>query len=97
VAISAVDARTTPDQQTLPRHVGVLIIGAGLTRIGIHVTTMQPGKTFAIIEARDAVGGMWDLFRHTRIRSGAATHRAPIEDPVVTFTAARIDSLAVAI
>ena len=28
-----------------------------------------PGKSFAILEARDAIGGTWDLFRYPGIRS----------------------------
>lgn len=28
-----------------------------------------PGKTYAILEARDAIGGTWDLFRYPGIRS----------------------------
>ena len=29
----------------------------------------SPGKTYAILEARDAIGGTWDLFRYPGIRS----------------------------
>src|SRR5215213_2167429 len=45
-------------------HVDVLIIGAGLSGIGAgcHLRTSCPGTTFAILEARDATGGTWDLF-----------------------------------
>ena len=28
-----------------------------------------PGKTYAILESRDAIGGTWDLFRYPGIRS----------------------------
>ena len=31
--------------------------------------TSAPGKTYAILEARDAIGGTWDLFRYPGIRS----------------------------
>jgi monooxygenase len=57
-------------------HVDVLIVGAGLTGIGMgyHLTTKQPGRTFAIVEARDAIGGTWDLFRYPGIRSDADLH-----------------------
>jgi len=49
----------------------VLIIGAGLSGIGAacHLQAKCPGKTFAILEARDAIGGTWDLFRYPGIRS----------------------------
>lgn len=52
-------------------HVDVLIVGAGLSGIGAacHLRMDCPDKTFAILEARDAMGGTWDLFRYPGIRS----------------------------
>jgi cation diffusion facilitator CzcD-associated flavoprotein CzcO len=52
-------------------HVDVLIVGAGLSGVGAacHLQRRCPGKTFAILEAREAVGGTWDLFRFPGIRS----------------------------
>jgi cation diffusion facilitator CzcD-associated flavoprotein CzcO len=52
-------------------HVDVLIVGGGLSGIcaGYHLQAKCPGKTFAILEARDSVGGTWDLFRYPGIRS----------------------------
>jgi monooxygenase len=52
-------------------HVDVLIVGAGLSGIGAacHVQTECPGKTYAVLEAREASGGTWDLFRYPGIRS----------------------------
>jgi cation diffusion facilitator CzcD-associated flavoprotein CzcO len=54
-----------------PQHVDVLIVGAGLSGIGAaaHVQRGCPGKSFLILEARDAIGGTWDLFRYPGIRS----------------------------
>jgi cation diffusion facilitator CzcD-associated flavoprotein CzcO len=54
-----------------PEHFDVLIVGAGLSGVGAgcHVTTRCPGKTFVVLEARDAMGGTWDLFRYPGIRS----------------------------
>jgi len=54
-----------------PEHLDVLIVGAGLSGIGTacRLRTDQPGKRFAILEARDASGGTWDLFRYPGIRS----------------------------
>jgi len=54
-----------------PEHVDVLIVGAGLSGIGAasHLRSRSPGKSFAILEARDAIGGTWDLFRYPGIRS----------------------------
>ena len=52
-------------------HVDVLIVGAGLSGIGAahHLQANCPGKTYAILESRDAIGGTWDLFRYPGIRS----------------------------
>jgi monooxygenase len=54
-----------------PEHVDVLIVGAGLSGIGAACLLQQhsPRKTFAILEARDAIGGTWDLFRYPGVRS----------------------------
>lgn len=53
------------------RHLDVLIVGAGLSGIGaaVHLKARHPGKSFAILEARDRLGGTWDLFRYPGIRS----------------------------
>jgi monooxygenase len=52
-------------------HVDVLIVGAGLSGVGAgcHLQANCPGKTYAILEARDRIGGTWDLFRYPGIRS----------------------------
>ncbi|MEU9741421.1 NAD(P)/FAD-dependent oxidoreductase [Micromonospora chersina] len=52
-------------------HVDVLIVGAGLSGVGaaVHLQLQSPGKTYAVLEARGAVGGTWDLFRYPGIRS----------------------------
>jgi monooxygenase len=52
-------------------HFDVLIVGAGLSGIGAgyHVQSLCPGKTYAILEGRAAIGGTWDLFRYPGIRS----------------------------
>ncbi|HEY7048807.1 MAG TPA: NAD(P)/FAD-dependent oxidoreductase [Jatrophihabitantaceae bacterium] len=56
---------------TAVEYVDVLIIGAGLSGIGAacQLRRQCPGKTFAIVEARDAIGGTWDLFRYPGVRS----------------------------
>ena len=53
------------------QHFDVLIVGAGLSGIGAawHLQDKCPGKTFAILEGRAAIGGTWDLFRYPGIRS----------------------------
>jgi len=52
-------------------HVDVLIVGAGLSGIGAAWWLQKecPGKSYAILEQRDAIGGTWDLFRYPGIRS----------------------------
>jgi monooxygenase len=49
----------------------VIIIGAGLSGIGaaVHLQLDCPGKTFVVLEGREAIGGTWDLFRYPGIRS----------------------------
>jgi monooxygenase len=56
---------------TLPIHVDVLVIGAGLSGIGAayRLQTECPDRTYAIVEARDDLGGTWDLFRYPGVRS----------------------------
>ncbi|MDF3030992.1 MAG: flavin binding monooxygenase [Moraxellaceae bacterium] len=52
-------------------HFDVIIIGAGLSGIGAgcHLTRNCRGKSFVILEGRNAIGGTWDLFRYPGIRS----------------------------
>jgi monooxygenase len=52
-------------------HVDVLVVGAGISGIcaGYHLQRSCPDRTYAIVEARDAIGGTWDLFRYPGIRS----------------------------
>ncbi|HWE67549.1 MAG TPA: NAD(P)/FAD-dependent oxidoreductase [Acidimicrobiales bacterium] len=54
-----------------PEHLDVLIVGAGLSGIGAahYLQTECPWATYAVFEARDAIGGTWDLFRYPGIRS----------------------------
>ena len=52
-------------------HFDVLIIGAGLSGIGTacQVKDQHPGKSIAVLERRERLGGTWDLFRYPGIRS----------------------------
>jgi len=54
----------------------VLIVGAGLSGIGTAYWLQQkcPGKRYAILEARAAIGGTWDLFRYPGVRSDSDMH-----------------------
>jgi monooxygenase len=52
-------------------HLDVVIVGAGISGIGMawHLQDRCPGKRYAILEAREASGGTWDLFRYPGVRS----------------------------
>lgn len=52
-------------------HVDLLIVGAGISGIGAahYLREAHPQRTIAILEARDDIGGTWDLFRYPGIRS----------------------------
>jgi len=52
-------------------HLDVLIVGAGLSGIGagFHLQQKCPGKSYAILEGRETIGGTWDLFRYPGVRS----------------------------
>jgi len=54
-----------------PEHLDVLIVGAGLSGIGAghYLQTRCLWASWAIFEARDAIGGTWDLFRYPGVRS----------------------------
>jgi len=56
---------------SFPEHVDVLIVGAGISGIdaAYHLQTRCKGKSYLILEARDRIGGTWDLFRYPGIRS----------------------------
>ena len=56
--------------------VDVLIIGAGISGIGAayYLQRDHPGRSYAILEARGASGGTWDLFRFPGIRSDSDLH-----------------------
>ncbi|MFL5900645.1 MAG: flavin-containing monooxygenase [Solirubrobacterales bacterium] len=57
-------------------HLDVLIVGAGLSGIGAahHLQEAFPGRGYEIFEARDDLGGTWDLFRYPGIRSDSDMH-----------------------
>src|SRR4051812_14550221 len=52
-------------------HLDVLVVGAGLSGIGAghYLQAKCPWASYAIFEARDAIGGTWDLFRYPGVRS----------------------------
>jgi monooxygenase len=80
----------------------VLIVGAGISGIGIahHLQEKHPAKSYAILEARDALGGTWDLFRYPGIRSDSDLHtfgysfKPWVEDRVIADGSAILDYIA---
>jgi monooxygenase len=54
----------------------VLIVGAGISGIGAayYLQREHPQRSYVILEARDASGGTWDLFRYPGIRSDSDLH-----------------------
>src|SRR6476620_931826 len=56
---------------TTPEHVDVVVVGAGLSGIGAayRLNTECPDRSVAVLEARDVMGGTWDLFRYPGVRS----------------------------
>lgn len=60
-----------PATRARPQDFDVLIVGAGLSGIGaaVHLQRRCPAQRYAILEARQAMGGTWDLFRYPGVRS----------------------------
>ncbi|MCW2607157.1 MAG: FAD-containing monooxygenase EthA [Frankiales bacterium] len=56
---------------TAIEHLDVLVVGAGISGIGAarYLRVEHPGRSVAVLEARGASGGTWDLFRYPGIRS----------------------------
>ncbi|WP_430334783.1 flavin-containing monooxygenase [Rhodococcus sp. ACT016] len=54
-----------------PEHVDVLLVGAGLSGIGVaaRLRRKHPDRSLLLLEARASSGGTWDLFRYPGIRS----------------------------
>lgn len=57
-------------------HLDVVIVGAGLSGIGTacHLEREHPQRRYAILEAREDLGGTWSLFRYPGIRSDSDMH-----------------------
>jgi cation diffusion facilitator CzcD-associated flavoprotein CzcO len=57
-------------------QVDTLIVGAGLSGIGsaVHLRKGLPGQSVLLLEARERLGGTWDLFRYPGIRSDSDMH-----------------------
>ena len=62
----------TPKLESEPaRHFDVIIVGAGLSGVGAACLLQQrrPNARFTVLEARERLGGTWDLFRYPGVRS----------------------------
>ncbi|KAK8142029.1 hypothetical protein G3M48_009458 [Beauveria asiatica] len=64
---------SSPGQRTGHTDFDLIIVGAGIAGINaayrFQTGTSRQKSSYAIFEARDAVGGTWDLFRYPGIRS----------------------------
>lgn len=56
--------------------VDVLIVGAGISGISMaaHMKMLCPGRSYAMVDRRENLGGTWDLFRYPGIRSDSDMH-----------------------
>ena len=94
-------ASSSTDPGPAPVDVDVLIIGAGLSGIGAayYLQREHPSRSYAILEARGATGGTWDLFRYPGIRSDSDMHTLGYEfkpwtnDRSIADAAARLADL----
>ncbi len=70
------DGRRAASGDRTAEQLDVLIVGAGLSGIGAayHLQASHPQRTYAILEAREAIGGTWDLFRYPGVRSDSDMH-----------------------
>jgi cation diffusion facilitator CzcD-associated flavoprotein CzcO len=59
-----------------PEWFDVVVVGAGVSGIGAawHLSRALPDLSFTVLEARDAIGGTWDLFRFPGVRSDSDVH-----------------------
>ncbi|KAI1093648.1 FAD/NAD(P)-binding domain-containing protein [Rostrohypoxylon terebratum] len=66
--------QSTQDMDSTSKSVDVVIVGAGVSGINAayQLITDFPGIQLTILEARDDVGGTWDLFRYPGVRSDTA-------------------------
>jgi monooxygenase len=71
LAEKAAHSRSSRAAGTATEELDVVIVGAGLAGIdaAYRLKTRCPQLRFAVLEARGAIGGTWDLFRFPGIRS----------------------------
>jgi cation diffusion facilitator CzcD-associated flavoprotein CzcO len=76
---------------TTADHVDVLIVGAGISGVdaAYRLKTRCRDRSFVILEARERVGGTWDLFRYPGVRSGFPFRPWPSAKAIVEGAAIR--------
>ena len=64
-------ALAEPQTKSQATHVDVLIVGAGISGIGSahHLQEQCPGKSYAVLEAKDTFGGTWETHKYPGVRS----------------------------
>lgn len=64
------------NSQAVESEIDVLVVGAGISGIDVayHLKKRCPDHSFIIAEARERIGGTWDLFRYPGIRSDSDMH-----------------------
>jgi cation diffusion facilitator CzcD-associated flavoprotein CzcO len=69
-------SETLNDPASAAEHIDVLIVGAGISGIGCayYLQKHHPQRSYTILEARERLGGTWDLFRYPGIRSDSDLH-----------------------
>ncbi len=62
---------TATDIASVATDLDVIVVGAGLSGIAAahYLRERCPGTRFAMLEARQSLGGTWDLFRYPGVRS----------------------------
>ncbi|MGL5867386.1 MAG: flavin-containing monooxygenase, partial [Dermatophilaceae bacterium] len=64
-------ASSAAGRDALPRHVDVLIAGAGISGIGMarYLTVEHPDLAYLVLDGAADLGGTWSLFRYPGVRS----------------------------
>ena len=62
--------------KTENEYFDVVIVGSGLSGIGAacHLSMHCPNHRYIILEARESIGGTWDLFQYPGVRSDSDMH-----------------------
>jgi monooxygenase len=65
------DMRTGQRDDGSVQHVNVLVVGAGISGIGVayQLSRRLPGKSIVVLESRETFGGTWTVNRYPGVRS----------------------------